>query len=105
MRNAKRIIGVAVPAAVIAVLGADRVFEMPKSQVSIRTKSVVVALSDIPEGRAIERRSLVVNQYPIGTIPDGAYASIDSVIGRVAMINIYKGEAIVPGRLAPITSR
>ena len=105
MRNAKRIIGVAVPAAVIAVLGAYRVFEMPRSQIRIQTKSVVVALSDIPEGQAIERASLVVNQYPVGTVPDGAYASIDSVIGRIAMINIYKGEAIVPGRLAPITPR
>ena len=105
MRNAKRIIGVAVPAAVIAVLGAYRVFEMPKSQIRIRTQSVVVALSDIPEGRTLERTSLVLNQYPVGTVPDGAYASIDSVIGRVAMMNIYKGQAIVPGRLAPITSR
>jgi pilus assembly protein CpaB len=34
-------------------------------------------------------------------IPAGAYASIDSVVERVARVSIFKGEAIVPGRLAP----
>jgi pilus assembly protein CpaB len=34
-------------------------------------------------------------------VPAGAYASVDSVVGRVARIDIFKGEAIVPGRLAP----
>lgn len=105
MRNAKRIFGVAIPAAVLAVLGAYRVFGTSSSQVYIKTRSVVVALSDIPEGRAIDRTSVVVTQFPVGTVPVGAYLSIDSVVGRVAMINIYKGEAIVPGRLAPITPR
>ena len=31
----------------------------------------------------------------------GAFSSVDSVVGRVARIDVFKGEVIVPGRLAP----
>jgi pilus assembly protein CpaB len=34
-------------------------------------------------------------------VPLGAYSSIDSVVGRVTRVNVFNGEAIVPGRLAP----
>jgi pilus assembly protein CpaB len=42
-----------------------------------------------------------VAQWPAGTQPAGAYNSVDSVAGRVTRVPVYKGEAIVPGRLAP----
>lgn len=67
----------------------------------VHTVPVVVASKDIPEGMMIDRWALTVAQWPIGTVPAGAYASIDSVAHRVSRIAIYKGEAIVPGRLAP----
>ena len=40
-------------------------------------------------------------QWPIGTIPAGAFTSIDSVASRVTRVSVFKGEALVPGRLAP----
>ena len=103
MRNGKRIFAVALPAAVIAVFGVQRVLESPKAQETIVTRPVVVALFDIPEGSAVERASVAVNRYPLGTVPAGAFTSIDSVIGRIARINIYKGEAVLHGRLAQNT--
>ena len=102
MRNGERIFAVALPAAVIAVFGVQRVLESPKAQETIVTRPVV-ALFDIPEGSAVERASVAVNRYPLGTVPAGAFASIDSVIGRIARINIYKGEAVLHGRLAQNT--
>src|SRR6478736_1004670 len=55
----------------------------------------------MPEGVTIDRMALVVAQWPAGTQPAGAYNSVDSVAGRVTRVPVYKGEAIVPGRLAP----
>jgi pilus assembly protein CpaB len=65
------------------------------------TVPVVVAAKDMPEGVTIGRVGLVVAQWPAGTQPAGAYNSVDSVAGRVTRVAVYKGEAIVPGRLAP----
>ena len=62
---------------------------------------VVVAAKDIPEGVVIDRGALRVAQWPVVTRPVGAYASIDSVAHWVSRTTIYKGEAILPGRLAP----
>jgi pilus assembly protein CpaB len=67
----------------------------------IATVPVVVASKDMPEGVIIDRTALVVAQWPAGTQPAGAYTSVDSVANRVSRVAIYKGEAIVPGRLAP----
>jgi pilus assembly protein CpaB len=53
------------------------------------------------EGAPIDRMAVVVAQWPVGTIPAGAFTSIDSVAGRVTRVAVFKGEALVPGRLAP----
>jgi len=65
------------------------------------TQPVVVAAADIAEGQVIERPMLATVQWPVGTVPVGAYGTLDSVVTRVARIPVFKGEAIVPGRLAP----
>jgi pilus assembly protein CpaB len=62
---------------------------------------VVIASRDIRDGQRIDRMSVVVAQWPVGTIPAGAFTSIDSVAGRVVRVSVFKGEALVPGRLAP----
>lgn len=72
------------------VLASDRIPTVP----------VVVAATDVPEGTVIDRAALIVAQWPAGTTPAGAYATIDSVANRVARVAIYRGDPIVPGRLA-----
>jgi pilus assembly protein CpaB len=62
---------------------------------------VVVAARDINEGELIDRLALSVAQWPVSTVPVGAYGRIDSVAGRVARVTVFNGEPIVPGRLAP----
>jgi pilus assembly protein CpaB len=85
----------------IATFGIYRVLEATKAENKIVTRPVVVALQDVSEGRSIERTSVSVSQWPIGTVPAGAYSSVDSVVGRVTRVDVFKGEVIVPGRLAP----
>ena len=75
--------------------------DAPRSSSRIAAGPVVIAAVDVPDGRAFDRTSVIVAQWPVPTIPPGSFASVDSVVGRVARISVFKGEPIVPGRLAP----
>lgn len=92
---------VALVVALIATFGVYRVLEATKASSRIATVPVVVAAKDITEGVLVDRMALVVAQWPAGTQPAGAYTNIDSVVNRVTRVTVYKGEALVPGRLAP----
>jgi len=87
--------------AVVATFGAYRYLVANSRPVSVPLQSVVVANRDIPEGSPIDRLALVLASWPATTVPAGAYSSIDSVVGRVTRVNVFSGEPIVPGRLAP----
>ena len=78
-----------------------RITDGPTWRHSIATAPVVVAQRDMPAGVTIDRASLAVAQWPVGTIPAGAFTSIESVVGRVTRVAVYTGEGLVPGRLAP----
>jgi pilus assembly protein CpaB len=66
------------------------------------TSQVVVAAQDSPEGIAIDKLALTTGQWPVQTLPAGAFSSVDSVVGRVTRVPVFQGEPIVPGRLAPV---
>jgi pilus assembly protein CpaB len=87
--------------AAIATFGAYRYLQANSAPAQVLTRQVVVAKVDIPEGAAIDRNSLALAGWPAPTVPAGAYSSLDSVVGRVTRVNVFTGEAIVPGRLAP----
>ena len=91
----------AVVVALISTYGVYRVLEVTKAKAHIATAPVVIAQKDMAEGAAIDRTSVVVVEWPVHTIPAGAFTSIDSVDGRVARMPVFKGEVLVPGRLAP----
>ena len=92
---------VALVVAAVATYGVYQAIESAKAGTRIATKSVVVAARDIIEGEVIDRVALAVTEWPVSTVPAGAYGSVDSVAGRVTRVNVFKGEAFVPGRLAP----
>ena len=95
------LLAIAVLLAGAATFAVFRVIQSTKEGARVVTHPVVVAMQDIPEGAPIERLALAVNQWPEGTIPAGAFTAVDSLVGRVSRVAIYKGEPIVPGRLAP----
>jgi pilus assembly protein CpaB len=87
--------------AVGATYGVYRAIESAKASNRVATSAVVIAARDIPEGEVIDRSSLSTAQWPVATIPPGAYPRIDSVVGRVTRVSVFKGEPMVPGRMAP----
>lgn len=84
-----------------ATYGVYRALEASKESGRVVTSQVVVAAQDIPEGHQIDRVVLTTGQWPVQTLPAGAFSSIDSVVGRVTRVPVFEGEPIVPGRLAP----
>ena len=92
---------VAIIVAVAATYSVFKVLESTKASSRVATAPVVVAARDINEGETIDRIALTVSQWPVSTVPVGAYGRIDSVAGRVARVGVFNGEPIVPGRLAP----
>jgi len=92
---------VAVGIAALATFGVYRVLENTKASSRIATRPLVVAAKNLPEGSGIDRTSLSVREWPSATVPAGAYASTDSLIGRVTRVAVFEGEPLVPGRLAP----
>ncbi len=87
--------------ALVSTFGVYRVLEKTKENARIVTGPVVIAQKDMAEGAAIDRMAVAVVQWPVATIPVGAFTSIDSVVGRVARVSLFTGDPLVPGRLAP----
>ena len=92
---------IAILVAVAATYSVFKVLESTKASNRVATAPVIIAARDINEGVLIDRLALTVAQWPVATVPVGAYGSVDSVAGRVARVPIFNGEPIVPGRLAP----
>jgi len=93
---------VAVLIAAVSAWGAYRVITDMRASSRVVTRSVVVAAQDITEGASLTSDALALAELPVAAIPAGAFSETDSVVERVARVPIFKGEAIVPGRLAPI---
>lgn len=91
----------AVLTALVATFGVYRYLQQAKASSQVPMQTVVVAARDLSEGEKLERLALSTVQWPVGTAPDSAFTSLDSAIGRVARVAVFKGEPIVPGRLAP----
>jgi pilus assembly protein CpaB len=84
-----------------ATFGVHRVLKAAQESNRVPTVPVVVAAQDLVEGARVEQLGVSVVQWPAASVPAGAYAVADSVVGRVTRIPVFKGEALVPGRLAP----
>ena len=100
-RNYTSVFYVAIGIAALATFGVYRVLENTKASSRIATRPLVVAAKNLSEGASIDRASLTVREWPVATIPAGAFSSPDSLIGRVTRVAVFEGEALVPGRLAP----
>lgn len=62
---------------------------------------VAVAKVAIPVGTKIIAEQVTMAQFPKESTPDGAFDSVDKLVGRVAVMNVAAREAITEARLAP----
>ena len=91
----------AILVALLATYWVYRFLERTKENAQVAMQPVVVVTEDLPEGARLERGSLNVNAWPVNAVPPGAFSVADSVVGRVTRVPVFRGEPVVPGRLAP----
>ena len=63
--------------------------------------TVLVASRDMELGQAITPTMLESVPWPKGAVPNGAFDDPKKLEGRVVRISIYKGEPVLPPKLAP----
>ncbi len=64
---------------------------------------VVIAASDLPVGTTLERANLRIAEYPIDSVPENSYQSIDQLLAAeapVVMVQIQNREVVLPQKLS-----
>ncbi|RPJ40800.1 MAG: Flp pilus assembly protein CpaB, partial [Candidatus Latescibacterota bacterium] len=67
---------------------------------AFETVPITVAAEDLSYGTKLETRHLRVVEYPASSLPAGAYASPDSLVGQVTKVFLVMNEAIVASKLS-----
>jgi pilus assembly protein CpaB len=73
---------------------------VPVKTVSLPTKPVVVAASDLEIGAQIKQDHLRVVEWPESALPAGAFSATDEIVGRSLVMPVIQNEPILPMKLA-----
>ena len=73
---------------------------VPVKTVSLPTKSVVVAATDLELGAELRPDDLRLIAWPANSLPAGAFEKPDDVIGRGLIMPVVQNEPILPMKLA-----
>jgi pilus assembly protein CpaB len=104
-RKYSAILYVAIVIALGATWGVFKVVDDARRDAATPTRAVLTATQHIPLGMALHPDVVQVEYWPEPLLPDQAFWVPDSVEGRVARVDIFPGEAIVAGRLAPVGTK
>ncbi len=63
------------------------------------TRPVVVAAVDIPFRRSIGEAELVIRDFPLDSVPEGAATSLDQVVGKMSSVDLFTNEPIIVQQL------
>ena len=69
------------------------------------TQPVVVAAVDMSLGTTLDAASLKTVEWPITALPQGPYASPETLVGRVSLTRLAINEPVTSERLAPVGTR
>lgn len=100
----RRINIVLLTAVVVALSSGLGVFSLlKKARASASpTRTVVVAANEIADGHVLRAEDVRLATLPDAALPEAAFTTPDSVIGRVTRIPVLAGEPLIPARLAPV---
>lgn len=96
---------VAIVAAVGAALLLTRYMEARVAAVRVPTTKIVVAKVDIPVATPIDPAWLEAVDWPSSARPDGAVSDPNTLAGRVAVVPISRGEAVLPTKVVAAGAR
>ena len=78
----------------------DYLQSMPVKTVTVPTKRVVVANSDLTLGSELRRDDLKVIEWPASAAPEGTFEDPSALLGRGLIASVVRHEPILPGKLA-----
>ena len=91
---------VALIAAYVGFVTVSRAAEAPAQGADSGPKiDVVVAARPIPVRTLLRLEDVEVKQLPVGSVPPDAVTALDNAVGRVALVQLYPGEAVLSQRL------
>lgn len=97
---------VALIAAYVGFVTVSRAAEAPTQGADTGPKIDVVVARAVPVRTLIQPEDVEIKQLPVGSVPEDAVTAIDAAVGRVALVQLYPGEAVLGERLLePIRPR
>lgn len=104
MKNMRGLIMVVVSviAGLLAIVLAARWLNQ---QTSLATRKVAVAAVDLNVGQVLSPEQIRLVDWPTGSVPEGAFAAVPDVDGRVTKINLLRDEPLLESKLAPKGSK
>jgi len=78
----------------IVVFGVALALNQPEPQVS-----VVVAATDLPEGKVLSETDLTVKEMPRSLAPEGAVSEVSALVGQRLRVSRSAGDPILPAHL------
>lgn len=96
------IIVLSLAAGIAAVMLAGRWLN---AKTAVATNKVAVASVDVGVGEIIKTEKFRLIDWPLGSVPKGAYSNPAEVEGRVAKSAISRDEPILDSKLAPLGSK
>jgi pilus assembly protein CpaB len=63
---------------------------------------VVVSVADLSFGRTLAEQDLAVALYPVNSVPKGAVAAIDSLVGQTTKVFLARNEPVLVTKLSSI---
>ena len=73
---------------------------VPVKTVTIATRKVVVASTDLSLGRALKREDLSTIDWPASAVPEGSFEDPAAIVDRGLIVAVVKHEVILPAKLA-----
>ena len=74
--------------------------EAQRQATAVALAPVVVAVSQVSTTKAITETDVALQEWPAEIIPEGAATKVEDVVGKIAMADIFPGEAVMTIRLA-----
>lgn len=98
--RAVALLALAGTAAVLAAMLLTRYMDMRTAGARAATAKVVAAAVDIPATTPIKREWLTVVEWPVSSRPEGVAQDPTTLVDRVPLVTISKGEPVLASKLA-----
>lgn len=89
---------------VMAAIMTSRWMSAVQTKAQASGAKVVVVEQPIEAGKAIAAAQIKIIDWPGSSVPQDASTRSTDVVGRIARVSMIPGEAVLPGKLAPINA-